>query len=111
MLQHQGSNRLSPVNGAIADVKRLLQGSNMQSRIVDAVVKNSKAPSEQPEPAQTSSSAIAGASAGPSSKPAVVKSEDAEVSLDLPTGPFLGDNDGSEIFPLNAYVHLMTHLK
>ena len=99
VLRLQGSNRLSLVNGAIADVERLLQGPDVQSRIVDAVVKDSRAPNEQPEPAQTLSSTITGASAGPSSKSAVVKSEDAEVSLDSLTGPFLRDNNKSGIFP------------
>ena len=65
MLQLQGSNRLSPVNSAIADVERLLQGPDIRSCVVDAVVKNSKVPSEQPKPAQTSSSTTAGAEAGP----------------------------------------------
>ena len=60
---------LNPVNGAIADVEKLLQGPDVQSRIVDAVVKISKAPSEQPESTQTSSSTPAEAEAGPSSKP------------------------------------------
>ena len=37
VLQLQGSNRLSLVNGAIADVERLLQGPDVQSYIVGYV--------------------------------------------------------------------------
>ena len=47
--------------------------------------------------ANLGSGTTAGAEVGLSSKPAVVKSEDAEVLLDSPTEPFLGDNDNSGI--------------
>ena len=43
---------LNSADGAIADVDKLLQGSDVQSPIVNAVVKISKALSEQPEPTQ-----------------------------------------------------------
>ena len=47
---------------------------------------------------------------GSPKKVAVFKSEEWEVALDLPAGPFLEDDVNSGIYPYNAYVHPFTHL-
>ena len=105
-LQHA----LNPANGSIADIEKLLQGHDLPSRIVDAAVKISKASSEQPE-ATPAPATVGSAEPGSPEKVTEVKSEEHDVNLDLPIGPFLEDDVGSGIYPYNAFVHPFTHLK
>ncbi|KAH8103254.1 SNF2-family ATP dependent chromatin remodeling factor snf21 [Phellopilus nigrolimitatus] len=97
---------LLPQNGAIQDLEKFLQGPDVPARIVDAAVKINKAPSEQPEAATPG---ISGFEA-PADK-ALVKSEERDTLIDLPSGPFLEDNAHSGIYPYNAYTHPFAHLK
>ncbi|KAJ8520347.1 hypothetical protein ONZ45_g2821 [Pleurotus djamor] len=83
-------------NAAVPELEKLLQGSDVTSRVIDNAVKSAKA-----EPA---SELIVD----------VVKTEDHDPAInpaDLPKGPFLEDDVNSGIYPYNAYRHPLTHLK
>ncbi|KAF9524663.1 SNF2-family ATP dependent chromatin remodeling factor snf21 [Crepidotus variabilis] len=90
-------------NTAVADLQKVLQGPDVQSKIVDAGVKTAKG-----EPG-TPSMATAILREG------TVKPEDLDIppidSADYPKGPFLEDNVNSGIYPYNAYRHPFSHLK
>ncbi|EJD04470.1 SNF2-family ATP dependent chromatin remodeling factor snf21 [Fomitiporia mediterranea MF3/22] len=97
-------NALLPQNNAITALEKSVQGPDVPARIVDAAVKINGAPSE------------AHASATPevrgsSEEKAAVKSEEQEIEVDGPLGPFLEEDTKSPIYPYNAYVHPFSHLK
>ena len=100
---------LHPQNAAMQDLEKLLQGPDVPARIVDAAVKISKAGSEQPEPPAATPAVPASDDSTPDNT--VVKSEEQEAAMDLPSGPFLEDDVNSGIYPYNAYVNPFTHLK
>ena len=87
-------------NQAIPDLENILQGGDVNSRVVDSAVKVHK--SAPPVP-------------GGTSKEAEIKTEEQQDVVqdmtDMPKGPFLEDNVDSGIYPYNAYLHPFTHLK
>lgn len=91
-------------NQAIPELEKLLQGGDVNSRVVDSAVKIHK-------------SAPISASTVPSvEKDGEVKAEEQmEIVMqdmaDMPKGPFLEDNVDSGIYPYNAHVHPFSHLK
>ncbi|KAF9042067.1 SNF2-family ATP dependent chromatin remodeling factor snf21 [Panaeolus papilionaceus] len=90
-------------NSAVNDLEKMLQGPDVQSRIVDAAVKVAKGEATIPgiPPATPSDNAM--------------KTEDGDAALvdsaDYPKGPFLEDNVNSGIYPYNAFKHPFTYLK
>ncbi|KAI0656799.1 SNF2 family N-terminal domain-containing protein [Cubamyces menziesii] len=94
-------------NQAVPDLQTLLQGPDVNARVVDSAVKIHKSANGTPvngvEP-PTSASV----------PPETVKDEEVEITTDpekLPKGPFLEDDVNSGIYPYNAYLHPFTHLK
>lgn len=83
----------------IPELEKLLQGSDVNARVIDNAVKVQKA-------------VDGGATDSPI--PDAIKTEEQEPlpnAADYPKGPFLEDNVDSGIYPYNAYVHPFTHLK
>jgi ATP-dependent helicase STH1/SNF2 len=89
-------------NNAIPDLEKLLQGQDINSRVVDSAVKIHKG-AETPTPNGLDAS-----------NHDTVKTEDQDTMLnsaDMPKGPFLEDDANSGIYPYNAYRHPFSHLK
>ncbi|KAJ6573921.1 SNF2-family ATP dependent chromatin remodeling factor snf21 [Mycena vulgaris] len=74
-------------NNAVPELEKLLQGTDVNGRVVDNAVRAAKG-----EPADD------------------FKDEDIDPA-DLPKGPFMEDDVNSGIYPYNAYRHPFTHLK
>ncbi|KAJ7356681.1 SNF2-family ATP dependent chromatin remodeling factor snf21 [Mycena albidolilacea] len=74
-------------NNAVPELEKLLQGSDVNGRVVDNAVRVAKG-----EPVDD------------------FKDEDIDPA-DLPKGPFMEDDVNSGIYPYNAYRHPFTHLK
>ncbi|KAF7367428.1 Chromatin structure-remodeling complex subunit snf21 [Mycena sanguinolenta] len=74
-------------NNAVPELEKLLQGSDVNGRVVDNAVRAAKG-----EPVDD------------------FKEEDIDPA-DLPKGPFMEDDVNSGIYPYNAYRHPFTHLK
>jgi ATP-dependent helicase STH1/SNF2 len=89
-------------NTAIPDLENLLQGPDVNARVIDSAVKMVKG---------TESAAPNGVDMP---LPDSVKTEDQDVSVgsaDFPKGTFMEDNVNSGIYPYNAYRHPFTHLE
>ncbi|KAI0668688.1 SNF2 family N-terminal domain-containing protein [Trametes maxima] len=94
-------------NQAVPDLQTLLQGPDVNARVVDSAVKIHKSANgtpvngvEHPVPAGITTE--------------VIKDEEVEITTDpekLPKGPFLEDDVNSGIYPYNAYLHPFSHLK
>lgn len=97
---------LRPQNSAVQDLEKLLQGPDVPARVVDAAVKLSRSASEHADTVTTGHPGD-----GMAVDKAVIKSEEQEEHMDIPTGPFLEDDVDSGIYPYNAYTHPFTHLK
>ncbi|KAI0693670.1 SNF2 family N-terminal domain-containing protein [Cytidiella melzeri] len=83
-------------NQAVPELEKLLQGGDVNSRVIDSAVKVHKSSSDGDVSVEES------------------KVEDSDVlhdMADMPKGPFLEDNVNSGIYPYNAYTHPFTHLK
>ncbi|KAI0735883.1 SNF2 family N-terminal domain-containing protein [Earliella scabrosa] len=96
-------------NQAVPDLQTLLQGPDVNARVVDSAVKIHKS---------TNGTPVNGVEhATPEVVPPVevVKEEevvDMPIDADkMPKGPFLEDNVDSGIYPYNAYLHPFLHLK
>ncbi|KAJ6498002.1 SNF2-family ATP dependent chromatin remodeling factor snf21 [Mycena vitilis] len=74
-------------NNAVPELEKLLQGSDVNGRVVDNAVRAAKG-----EPVDD------------------FKDEDIDPA-DLPKGPFMEDDVNSGIYPYNAFKHPFTHLK
>ncbi|KAF8213753.1 SNF2 family N-terminal domain-containing protein [Mycena galopus ATCC 62051] len=74
-------------NNAVPELEKLLQGSDVNGRVVDNAVRAAKG-----EPVDD------------------FKDEDIDPA-DMPKGPFMEDDVNSGIYPYNAYRHPFTHLK
>ncbi|KAJ7102506.1 SNF2-family ATP dependent chromatin remodeling factor snf21 [Mycena belliarum] len=74
-------------NNAVPELEKLLQGTDVNGRVVDNAVRAAKG-----EPVED------------------FKEEDIDPA-DLPKGPFMEDDVNSGIYPYNAYCHPFTHLK
>ncbi|KAJ7674433.1 SNF2-family ATP dependent chromatin remodeling factor snf21 [Mycena rosella] len=74
-------------NNAVPELEKLLQGTDVNGRVVDNAVRAAKG-----EPMDD------------------FKDEDIDPA-DLPKGPFMEDDVNSGIYPYNAYKHPFTHLK
>ncbi|KAI3622262.1 rsc complex subunit [Moniliophthora roreri] len=98
-LQHA----IVPHNNAVSNLEKVLQISDVSSRVVDGAVKVAKGESGISDSA--SASTVNGA----------VKTEETETvqinPADMPKGPFLEDDVNSGIYPYNAYRHPFSHLK
>lgn len=92
-------------NQAVPELERLLQGGDVNARVIDSVVKVHKGtpsapPAEPPSVPETTT------------LDALKTEEYEEISpADMPKGPFLEDDVNSGIYPYNAYLHPFTHLK
>ncbi|KAI0770991.1 SNF2 family N-terminal domain-containing protein [Trametes elegans] len=94
-------------NQAVPDLQTLLQGTDVNARVVDSAVKIHKSASGTP---------VNGLEHPPSAgiPTELVKDEEIEITTDpekLPKGPFLEDDVNSGIYPYNAYLHPFSHLK
>lgn len=84
-------------NQAIPELEKLLQGGDINSRVIESAVKMHKG------------SSVAGDGQGEE-----VRVEELDAVHDManmPKGPFLEDDVNSGIYPYNAYMHPFTHLK
>ena len=84
-------------NQAVPELEKLLQGGDVNARVVDSAVKVHKAATEGGE--------------GLGEEAKVEESELVQDMADMPKGPFFEDNVNSGIYPYNAYMHPFTHLK
>ncbi|KAI0641156.1 SNF2 family N-terminal domain-containing protein [Trametes meyenii] len=94
-------------NQAVPDLQTLLQGPDVNARVVDSAVKIHKSANGTPVNGVEHS-----VSAGVTTE--VIKDEEVEITTDpekLPKGPFLEDDVKSGIYPYNAYLHPFSHLK
>ncbi|CCL99639.1 uncharacterized protein FIBRA_01659 [Fibroporia radiculosa] len=88
-------------NQAVPELEKMLQGQDVNARIVDGAVKMHKS--------------VSGSSAGAGEQTQgeadeSVKVEDVDMA-DLPKGPFFEEDKKSGIHPYNAYMHPLDHLK
>ncbi|KAJ7630412.1 SNF2-family ATP dependent chromatin remodeling factor snf21 [Roridomyces roridus] len=74
-------------NNAVPELEKLLQGTDVDGRVVDNAVRVAKGEAADD-----------------------LKEEDVDPA-DLPKGPFMEDDVNSGIYPYNAYKHPFTHLK
>ncbi|KAH7908208.1 SNF2 family N-terminal domain-containing protein [Hygrophoropsis aurantiaca] len=91
-------------NTAIPDLEKLLEGPDVNSRIVDSVAKVQKG--------VFGSTPVANAEEVASTD--AVKDEEQVSSIsanDLPKGPFLEEDVNSGVYPYNAFRHPFTHLE
>lgn len=93
-------------NQAVPELEKLLQGGDVNSRVVDSAVKIHKS-------ALSSTTPASAAASGSGDNAVEIKAEEEIVQdmTDMPKGPFLEDNVDSGIYPYNAYMHPFTHLK
>lgn len=97
-------------NQAVPDLQTLLQGSDVNARVVDSAVKIHKS---------TNGTPVNGVELHSTPEvvppPEEVKEEevvDMPIDADkVPKGPFLEDNVDSGVYPYNAYLHPFLHLK
>ena len=86
-------------SSAIPDLEKLLQGQDVNARVVDSTVKMLKGSDPTTLEAHTQDTP---------------KSEEHDVSVnqvELPKGPFIEEDVSSGIYPYNAYRHPFTHIK
>ncbi|KAH7926188.1 hypothetical protein BV22DRAFT_1033109 [Leucogyrophana mollusca] len=91
-------------NTAIPDLEKIIQGPDVNARIVDSAVKVQKG-AFGPTPATNGDDAPA---------PDAVKDGEQVSSInaaDLPKGPFLEEDVNSGVYPYNAFRHPFTHLE
>ncbi|GJE94222.1 Chromatin structure-remodeling complex subunit snf21 [Phanerochaete sordida] len=93
-------------NQAVPELEKLLQGGDLNSRVVDSAVKIHKG-------APVTATPTSGVASGSGEGLVEIKAEEEVVQdmTDMPKGPFLEDNVDSGVYPYNAYMHPFTHLK
>ncbi|KZT08941.1 uncharacterized protein LAESUDRAFT_675453 [Laetiporus sulphureus 93-53] len=103
---------------SMSDMEKLLQGADVNARVVDGAVKMYKGaggsvagvPEQVPVAGATAGAAVV--VGGVAEILDGIKAEDVDMNAaDLPKGPFIEDDVNSGIYPYNAYLHPLEHLK